>query len=446
MTGPRDDMPGGPSGSPGRAVTVRLAKGPEAAAIPRQSAETDGDAHASAASGHVGHVTRPAGKDGAAVRPATRGATAADVADAGKAETRLRLGKTSAEGSSTFMAAAAASLGLVWVLFERVLPFSGVIGFWVSWYVLFLGLYFVMARLQWDRLEARNRLAGVALGTGGVLVVVIVVVQVAYTLTKGAGAVVHTNFWTRSMGFAGPKSPMKFGGVLHAIVGSVEEIGLATVFSVPLGITAALFLAEIGGGLARVVRTIVEAMTALPDLVAGLFVYVTLILSLGISKNGFCAAVAIAVTMMPIVARASEVVLRIVPGALREASYALGSSQWRTVWNVVLPTARSGLTTAVVLAMARGIGETAPVLLVAGYTKELNGNPFHGPMTSLPLFIYNAVHVLGTPDYVERGFGAGFVLVVVVLALFTIARRIGGSAPGEITKRQRRRLAREAAL
>jgi len=149
--------------------------------------------------------------------------------------------------------------------------------------------------------------------------------------------------------------------------------------------------------------------------------------------------------MMPIVARASEVVLRIVPGALREASYALGSSQWRTVWNVVLPTARSGLATAVVLAMARGIGETAPVLLVAGYTKELNANPFSGPQASLPLFIYNAVHVFGTKAYVERGFGAGFVLVVVVLALFTIARRIGGSAPGELTRRQRRKLAREAA-
>ena len=189
---------------------------------------------------------------------------------------------------------------------------------------------------------------------------------------------------------------MTVGGVLHAIVGSVEELGLATLVSVPLGVTAALFLAEIGGGLARVVRTIVEAMTALPDLVAGLFIYVTLILSLGFGKSGLCAAIAIGVTMMPIVARASEVVLRIVPGALREASYALGSSQWRTCWNVVLPTARSGLATAVVLAMARGIGETAPVLLVAGYTKEMNANPFSGPQTSLPLFIYNAVHIFGT--------------------------------------------------
>ena len=360
-------------------------------------------------------------------------------------EPRVRFNRTSSEGAATFLGAAGASLGLVWVIYERVLPFSGVLGFWLCWYAQFLVLYFVMARLQWDKLEARNRLAGVAFGTGGVLVVLVVIEQVAYTFARGSGAVSHANFWTRSLAFAGPDSPMTVGGVLQAIVGSLEQLGLATLVSVPLGITAALFLAEIGGGLARVVRTIVEAMTALPDLVAGLFIYVTLILSLGLGKSGLCAAIAIAVTMMPIVARASEVVLRIVPGALREASYALGSSQWRTVWNVVLPTARSGLATAVVLAMARGIGETAPVLLVAGYTKELNANPLSGPQSSLPLFIYNAVHVLGTNAYVERGFGAGFVLVVVVLALFTIARRIGGATPGELTKRQRRKLAREAA-
>jgi phosphate transport system permease protein len=383
------------------------------------------------------------GPDGGQVRADAQAAKGRPAEPA--PEPRVRFNRSSSAGSATFIGAAGASLGLVWVIYERVLPFTGVLGFWVTWYVLFLALYWVMARLQWDRLEARNRLAAVALGTGGVVVVFIVIDQVGYTLFRGSAAVAHRNFWTQSLAFAGPDSPMTIGGVLHAIVGSVEEIGLATVVSVPLGVTAALFLAEIGGGLARVVRTIVEAMTALPDLVAGLFIYVTLILSLGVGQSGICAAIAIGVTMMPIVARASEVVLRIVPGALREASYALGSSQWRTVWNVVLPTARSGLATAIVLAMARGIGETAPVLLVAGYTKEMNVNPFNGPMTSLPLFIYNAVHVLGTPDYVERGFGAGFVLVVVVLALFTIARRIGGSAPGELTRGQRRRLAREAA-
>ena len=437
MTEPNDDRTG--------MAAVRLAKNPGSGATSRPSTAKAAD--------HYGQAAPTTGQDDQAVpgyrqgaqpvEPVDRASQAAPGADAGPAETRVRLRRTSAEGSTTFTAAAAASLGLVWVLYERVLPFSGVLGFWVCWYVLFLALYFAMARLQWDRLEARNRLAGVAFGSGGVLAVIIVIDQVGYTFIKGSSAVAHANFWTRSLAFAGPDSPMSVGGVLHAMVGSVEELALATLFSVPLGITAALFLAEIGGGMARTVRTIVEAMTALPDLVAGLFVYVTLILTLGISKSGFCAAVAIGVTMMPIVARASEVVLRIVPGALREASYALGSSQWRTVWNVVLPTARSGLATAVVLAMARGIGETAPVLLVAGYTKELNVNPFSGPMTSLPLFIYNAVHIFGTKAYVERGFGAGFVLVVVVLALFTIARRIGGSAPGELTKRQRRRLARE---
>lgn len=359
-------------------------------------------------------------------------------------EARVRTRTGSAEGSATFIGAAAASLGLVWLIYERLLPFSGTLGFWLCWYVVFLVVYYVMARMQWDRLDARNRMAAVAFATGGLIAFFIVVDQVGYTLVKGAGAVGHVSFWTQSQGLVGPSSPQKVGGVVFAIVGSLEQLGLATLFAVPLGITAALYLTEIGGGLARVVRTIVEAMTALPDLVAGLFIYVTLILTFGLPQSGFCAAVAIGVTIMPIVARASEVVLRIVPGTLREAAYAVGGTQWRTVKDVILPTARSGLATAVVLAMARGIGETAPVLLVAGYTKVLNANPFSGPQVSLPLFIYNAVHVLGTPAYVERGFGAGFVLVVVVLALFTIARRIGGSAPGELTNRQRRKLSREA--
>ncbi len=294
-------------------------------------------------------------------------------------EPRVRTRSATSQDGATFIGAAVAALGLVWLVYERVLPFSGVAGFWICWYALFLAIYFAMARMQWNKLEARNRLAAVAFGTGGVLAVVIVLDQIGYSLFRGVSAVGHVNFWTQSMAFAGPDTPMTVGGVLHAIVGSVEQIGLATFFSVPLGITAALFLIEIGGGLARVVRTIVEAMTALPDLVAGLFIYVTLILGLGVSKSGFCAALAIGVTIMPIVARASEVVLRIVPGTLREGSYALGGSQWRTVRDVILPTARSGLATAVVLAMARGIGETAPVLLVAGYTKELNANPFAGP-------------------------------------------------------------------
>ena len=214
--------------------------------------------------------------------------------------------------------------------------------------------------------------------------------------------------------------------------------------AVPLGIAAAVYLAEVGGRAARPVRTLVDAMTALPDIIAGLFILAFLVLTVGLPKSGFAAALALAVTMLPIVTRASETVLRIVPGTLREASYALGGSQWRTVLFVVLPTARSGLATAVVLAMARGIGETAPVLLVAGYARNVNWNPVNGWQTSLPLYIYNEILSPENNDHI-RAFGGGFALIILVLILFTIARWLGGGAPGELSRRQRRKIARQAA-
>lgn len=366
---------------------------------------------------------------------------------AATAERRIHIPRVTAAGAATIGGSAAGALGLTWVLYERVLPFTGVLGFWVSWYLVFMLLYAAMAVIQWDRMEAANRLTSVLFGTGGALALAIVVVVVAYSLAKGWTAVRHLHFLTQTMEFASPTSPLRDGGVLGAMVGSLEQLGLATVFSVPLGLTGALFLAsDAGGVLARPVRVIVEAMTALPDLVAGLFIYSLFILSLpslGFEFSGILAALAISVTMMPIIVRSAEVVIRLVPGTLREASYALGGSQWRTAWNVILPTARSGLVTAVVLAMARGIGETAPVLLTAGFTNDLNLNPFSGPQINLPLYIWNYVHVVGeVPADFSRGFGAGFVLVVVVLILFTIARVLGGAPPGQLSRRQRRQLRR----
>jgi len=168
------------------------------------------------------------------------------------------------------------------------------------------------------------------------------------------------------------------------------------------------------------------------------------ILTLGVQESGFAAALALTVTMMPIVARGSEAVLRIVPGMLREASYALGASQWRTVWNVILPTARSGLATVVVLGMARGIGETAPILLTAGYAQGMNANPLHGWQTSLVTYIFNE-HSVPHPNDQVRTFGAALTLVVLVLILFITARWLGGGKPGELSRRDRRRIAREAA-
>jgi phosphate transport system permease protein len=196
----------------------------------------------------------------------------------------------------------------------------------------------------------------------------------------------------------------------------------------------------------RPVRTIVNAMTALPSIVAGLLIYALAVLALGLPESGFAASLAIAIVMLPTVTRASEVVLRVVPGTLREASFALGASHWRTVWKVILPTARSGLTTAVVLAMARGIGETAPVLLTAGFTNDMNADPFHGWQATLPTYIITDILDNGQfPNYVARAFGAGFALMLIVVVLFAIARFLGGGRPGELSKRQIRKLRREAA-
>jgi phosphate transport system permease protein len=168
-----------------------------------------------------------------------------------------------------------------------------------------------------------------------------------------------------------------------------------------------------------------------------------MVLALGLARSGLAAALAIGVMMLPIVIRASDVVLRLVPGSLKEASYAMGAPQWRTVWHVILPTARSGLTTAVLLATARGIGETSPVLITAGFGSGLNVNPLSGPMVSLPLltFVFS-----GSPakTMIARGFGAAAVLLAVVLVLFALARVFGGRQAGELSPRGHRRRAQES--
>ncbi len=214
-------------------------------------------------------------------------------------------------------------------------------------------------------------------------------------------------------------------------------ITIAMALTVPLGLITAIYLNEVRGRIARFVRTIVEAMIGLPSIVAGLFIFATYVLILH-EHTGLAAALALSVDMLPIIIRSADVVLRLIPGNLREASAALGAPDWRTVRHVVLPTARSGLATAVILGMARGLGETAPVLLTAGYTTFLNTNPTHGPMVSLPLAAYELIKS-GEPNQVARGFGAATVLLVLVLAVFTIARVIGGRGPGQLSKRQRRR-------
>ena len=361
-------------------------------------------------------------------------------------ERMIQLRAVSADELLSLVGAAVGAIALVWVLYERVLPFSGALGFWVCCYVVFLILYCAVTAMQIGKHAVTNRLAAVAAVSAGLFAVAVIAAQIGYITFRGWPAVRHLNFWTQTMQATGSLQPLTSGGVVHAMLGSLEQLGIATMLAVPLGVLAAVFLAEVGGLLAHPVRIIVTAMTALPEIVAGLFVYATVILTLGTRQDGLAAGLALTVMMLPIVTRASEMMLRMVPNSLREASYALGASQWRTVWNVVLPTARSGLTTVTVLGMARVVGETAPLLFTAGLTNFLNANPFHGPQTGLPLLIWADIRITPSANMIERGFGAGLALLLMVLILFTAARMLGGKAPGELTRRQRRRIARDARI
>ena len=361
-----------------------------------------------------------------------------------QAEPERRIGRRAVtfDGACALIGSALGALGLTWLVYERILPTTGALGFWLSAFLVFLALYGGVTALVWGRRAVADRLAGAFMAAIGVFIVFVVVDQVAYAAYKGHSALGHLNFLTRDSLNATALTPLSQGGILNALVGSLEQMGIATAAAVPLGILAALFLVEVGGPMARPVRSLVEAMTSLPEIIAGLFIFALFILTFGLRQSGFAAALALTIMMIPFVARSSEVMLRLVPGTLREASYALGASQWRTIWSIVLPTARSGLTTAVVLGMARAIGETAPVLLTSGYTDYVNANPFSGWQTSLPLYIYETVREPADVQRV-RAFGAALVLIALVLVLFTVARVLGGRTPGELSRRQRRRVARD---
>lgn len=357
---------------------------------------------------------------------------------------RRNLRKPTLDEKFNVIGAGVAAIALTALLFGWFTPMTGLVGWVVVAFLSFIGFYILLVALRSDAQEVKDRIMTALLVSAGVILFSALVFVVAFALIRGKDALPHLNFFTQTMELAGPLDPLSVGGIFHAIVGSLIQIGIALLITVPLGITTAVFLNEIGGRFARFVRTIADAMTALPSIVAGLFVYAAIIQLITHQRSGFAAAMAITVMMLPIVIRASDVVLRLVPGNLREASYALGSTRWSTVWHVVLPTARSGLVTAVILGTARGIGETSPVLLTSGITSVLNVNPFSGPMISLPLQVFDFVKS-PEPNMIARGFGTAAVLLLLVLTLFTVARVFGGRGPGQLSDRQRRRVAGHSA-
>jgi phosphate transport system permease protein len=353
---------------------------------------------------------------------------------------RVRLGGPDPELVSHVASAALGALALDWLVYERLVPMTGAIGFWLCWYAAFLTLFAAVSATTLGRVGVVDRLVGALVTTAGLVLVSCLAGIVLFTFVRGKQALVHLNFYTQTTAFIGPEAPLDRGGIYAAIVGTLEQVAMSVVLSVPLGIATAVYLSEVRGRLARLVRTVVEAMSAVPTIVAGLFIYSMLILKFGQERSGFAASLALCISMIPVVTTTAEVVLRLVPNGLREASLALGTTQWQTVRRVVLPTARPGLVTAVLLGVARVIGETSPVLLVAGSTNELNYDPTHGPQLSLPLFAFTSMRQpLDTA--IARAFGACVVLLVLVVVLFALARILGGREPGHISRRRRRRLA-----
>jgi len=216
------------------------------------------------------------------------------------------------------------------------------------------------------------------------------------------------------------------GGALHAIIGTVLITLTAAVISVPVGLMTSIYLVEYGrGALARGITFFVDVMTGIPSIVAGLFAYALFALIFGPGvKLGIAGAVALSVLMIPVVVRSSEEMLRIVPNELREASYALGVPKWLTILKVVLPTSVAGIMTGIMISIARVIGETAPLLIAAGFTANMNYNLFDGPMNSLPLFVYTQYMQQCNPveAYIDRAWAGALTLIIIVMLLNVLAR------------------------
>ena len=241
-------------------------------------------------------------------------------------------------------------------------------------------------------------------------------------VTRGIGLVVSWDWWTESQRNIGPRD--YGGGAAAAIQGSLIQVGLAALISVPVGILGGIFLVEYSEKkLTKPLSFMTDVMTGIPSIVSGLFIYALLITTLGLHRMGFAVSLALTLLMIPVVVRGTEEMLRVVPNELREASYALGVPRYKTILKVVLPTSISGIITAVMLGIARIMGETAPLLILVGYTSSFNANPFEGEQAALPLMI-NVERGNPLPPGQDRAWAAALTLILIVMLLNLGARLI----------------------
>ncbi len=276
------------------------------------------------------------------------------------------------------------------------------------------------------RRKISNNIATVLVSLS-VAIAMVPLVWVLYTvIAKGFGAVTSSTWWFNSQ--AGMTAFQAGGGAYHAIIGTLLQGLVCAIISIPIGVFVGIYLVEYGGGtrLGRVTTFMVDILTGVPSIVAALFIYALWVATLGFQRSGFAVSLALVLLMIPVIVRSTEEMLRIVPMDLREASYALGVPKWRTISAIVIPTALSGIVTGILLALARVMGETAPLLILVGYAQAINFDMFNGFMGSLPGMMYDqtSAGAGANPVPTDRLWGAAFTLIVLIALLNVGARFI----------------------
>jgi phosphate transport system permease protein len=312
---------------------------------------------------------------------------------------------------------------LVSFLLVRFTGFSGKLAYFFIFFFTLLLANAISGGIRYGLASAKDSAIRTLVAFGAVVTVIPIASILATVVAKGYKGI-KLNIFTHDMALATPTDPLTNGGILHAITGTITLVAVALVMSIPLGILTALYLTEIKGKFQRPIRFLVQAMSGVPSIVAGLFILSAVLYPITKAYSGFMGSLALTILMIPTIARTSEEVLNLIPNDLREAGTALGGTQWRTVAMIVLPAARSGLITAMILGVARIAGETAPLLLLTGGGDKVNPNPFNGSMGSLPYYIWKSFNA-GSPESITRAWAGLLVLIVLVLFLFTTARLLG---------------------
>ena len=299
------------------------------------------------------------------------------------------------------------------VLLRFLLDWDDLLGSGLIALIVFVGVHYAIVRARSTPDVAIDKAVTTVMWTIGAAIVGILGWMTTYVATQGLRKL-RPSFITEDLSTVGALDAG--GGAAHAIIGTLQQVGLTTLFAVPIAILTAVYLNEIKGRMSFLIRFVIDALAGLPSIVAGL-----LIITISPGFAGYKASLALFILALPLVTRTSEEVLRTVPDGLREASLALGAPQWRVVLQVVLPTARAGLVTATLLAVARIAGETAPVILTAFNNTSINRNPFSGAQSSLPSFVWDLIKV---PDKIQndRGWAGALLLLIIVLIAFAAAR------------------------